>query len=185
VAKTLVLLKDPAEDLLPLVLLMVDLHMEDLQVDLHHLELILDILDLEVTLLHLEVIQDNIILDQDLSMEVIHPQAIHPMVHHLEQLPTTMDPHLEHLDTTLVLPLADLHLHMEHLDLMVHPLVPQVDLHLQGQMDLQHHQTEPWDILPMEVHHLEDLWEVTVVDLHLPVTFRNWRTPSIRWKKKE
>ena len=183
--KTLVLLKDPAEDLLPLVLLMVDLHMEDLQLDLHHLELILDILDLEATLLHLEVIQDNIILDQDLSMEVTHPPAIHLMVHHLEQLPTTMDPHLEHLDTTLVLPLADLHLHMEHLDLMDHLLDPQVDLHLQDQMDLQHHQTEPWDILLMEVHHLEDLWEVTVVDLHLPVISRNWRTPSIRWKKKE
>merc|ERR1719422_704645 len=105
---------------------MVDLHMEDPQVVPLPPELILDILDLEVTLLHPEVIQDSIILDQDLSMEVIRPQAIHPMVHHLEQLPTTMDPHLEHLDTTLVLPLADLH-HLEQLPTTMDPHLEHLD----------------------------------------------------------
>ena len=202
----LVLLPDLEVVLLHLVPHMVDLHMlQDLQVDLledlhtvdqvdlhmvyqevlHLLELTLVTQQLVILLL-LEAILDNIILDQDLSMEVmVHPLATHPMVHLLERLLTTMDLHQEHLDTTLVLPLLDLRPLMLHLvDLMVHLLDLQVDLHHQDQMDLQPHQTEPWDILHMEVLHLAVLLEVTV-DLHLPVTFRNWRTRSIRWKRKE
>merc|ERR1719450_1892610 len=107
------------------------------------------------------------------------------MVHLLERLLTTMDLHLEHPDTTLVLPLLDLRPHMLPLvDPMVHLLDLQVDIHHQGLMDLQPLQTEPWDILLMEVLHLVDLLEVTA-DPRLPVTFRNWRTRSIRWKRKE